>query len=409
MRTRLPDIRLDTDRIPQGPWIYGRQVRPANSLEAAGSEEGAAIEDGSLVEVLDRSGRFVGHGLYNGASDIRVRILSRGKRSDLDRPRDFLMQRIAAADRLRRKGLRLHEVTDAWRVAHGEGDDLSGLVIDKLGSVLVVEHHALGFWRWRQEIEWVLGQLYPGLTVLHRVPPAAARSEGFEPEAPTIDPGEHWIQEHGLRFVVRPGHGHKTGWFCDQRDNRRLAAGLARDRSVLDLCTNGGGFALHAARAGARRVTAVDLDEVVLDRAARSALENDLSVDFRHEDAFDTMRALRSSAGLGASRGRGRPGLVILDPHKIVRGRKDLEAGLKTYGDLNALAIECTAPGGFLLSFSCSGAVDLPTFLGLIFQSARRAGRELRLLQVLGAGPDHPQRPSFPRSRYLDGALLAVD
>jgi len=387
-----PEIRLDIDRLPAGPWIYGRQV-----------PRQASPEDGSLVAVLDASGRFVGHGLFNSRSDIRVRMLDRGKRSALDQPRAFLQRRLASAARLRRKGLRLPEVTDAWRLAHAEGDDLPGLVVDRLGPVLVCEHHSLGFWRLRDDLEWALGQLEPGVPVLHRVPRSARATEGFD-ERDLAEPAaeEVEISEHGLRFPVTPGAGHKTGWFCDQRDNRQRVAALARGREVLDLFCNTGGFALHAARAGARSVTAVDLDEVALERAQRAArLNGQEDVSFRHADAFDVLREVR-----GRSR---RPEVVVLDPHKLVRGKAQLEAGKRKYLDINALGFEAVSPGGFLATFSCSGAVDLPTFLGMVFQAARRAEREVRLLEVLGAGPDHPQRPAFPRSRYLKGALLAVD
>jgi 23S rRNA (cytosine1962-C5)-methyltransferase len=388
---RHPEIRLDTDRLSSGPWVWGRNVPPQDTPE-----------DGSLVAVLDRAGRFVGHALYNGRSDIRLRMLDRGKRSALDNPREFLMRRLASAARLRRKVLRLPEVTDAWRLAHAEGDDLSGLIVDRLGRVLVCEYHSLGFWRLRHDIEWVLSELEPDLPVVHRVPRAALASEGFdEREVEPPDVPEVELNEHGVRFPIKPGAGHKTGWFCDQRDNRRRIAQLAVGRDVLDLCCNAGGFALHAARAGARRVTAVDLDEVVLERAVRAARLNNLEVAFEHADAFDVLRATR-----GSSR---RPGLVILDPHKLVRGKAQLEQGRRKYLDLNALALEAVAPGGLLATFSCSGAVDLPTFLGIVFQAARRADRQVRLLEVMGAGPDHPQRPEFARSRYLKGALLAVD
>jgi 23S rRNA (cytosine1962-C5)-methyltransferase len=200
---------------------------------------------------------------------------------------------------------------------------------------------------------------------------------------------------------VRPGFGHKTGWFCDQRDNRLLVGGYAAGADVLDVCTNAGGFALRAKQRGARRVRAVDLDEVVLERAMRAGRKNGLEVEWIHADGFDVLRAVREE--------REKPGIVVLDPHKVVRSRLDIEAGLAKYNDWNTLAIGCVRPGGLLATFSCSGAVDLPTFLGVVFQSARRAARDIRLLGVLGAAPDHPQRPEFPRSRYLKGALLAVD
>jgi len=401
MRAVLPRIQLATDRLPSGPWIFARQVRPPE----------VGTEDGSLVEVFDASERFVGQGLYNSASDIRVRLLSRGRRSELERPRAFLQRRLAAANRLRTKVLRLPLATDAYRVAHAEGDDLSGLVVDKLGPALVVEYHALGFWRLREELAWVLGELYPGLPVVHRVPPSAARAEGFEPPdaggASGTDPDgagdEVVLVEHGLEFCVVPGAGHKTGWFCDQRDNRQRVAALAAGRRVLDLCCNAGAFGLFAARAGARSVHAVDLDEKVLERAVRSARRNRLAVEFRHADAFDVLRELRAGGA------EGRPELVVVDPHKLVRGRAQLEQGLRRYSDLNALALEVAAPGALVATFSCSGALDLPRFLGMLFQAARRAERGVRLLEILGAAPDHPQRPDFPGSRYLKGALLALD
>ncbi len=391
MTETVPAVALLSDFLPTGPWIYGRQVEM----------EGALPPDGALVEVLDASKRFVGHALYNGMSDIRLRVLSRGKRTDLRNPRDFLLRKLAAADRLRKKTLRLPETTDAYRIVHAEGDDLPGLIVDKLGASLVCEHHALGFWRLRHEVEDALNELYPGLPVVHRVPDNAARAEHFDPEEAPLDLGEIELVENGLVFGVRPGFGHKTGWFCDQRDNRMQAASYANGVDVLDICTNAGGFALHAKKNGARRVRAVDLDEVALERAVRAGRRNGLDVEWIHADGFDVLRRVRDE--------REKPGLVILDPHKVVRSRMDLEQGLVKYNDWNTLAISCVRPGGLLFTFSCSGAVDLPTFLGVVFQSARRADREIRLLDVLGASADHPQRPEFPRSRYLKGALIAVD
>ena len=387
----LPRVRLSTDVISAGPWIFGRQVE----------DDRERPEDGSLVEVFDSRERFLGHGLYNRRSDIRVRLLSRGKKSELRNPRDWLLRTLASADRLRRKTLKLERVTDAYRVAHAEGDDLPGLIVDRLGGVLVCEHHALGFWNLRADVEWALGELYPGFPVVHRVPQSAAKSEGFEPEEGPRDVGVVRLTENGVTFPVRPGFGHKTGYFCDQRDNRLKVASLAAGADVLDMCTNTGGFALQSKRLGARSVRAVDLDEVVLERARAAAEENDLEVEFVHADGFHYLRAVKTA--------REKPNLVVLDPHKLIRGRADDEEGLRRYHDWNTLALESVRPGGILATFSCSGALELPAFLGIVFQSARRAGREIRLLETLGAGPDHPQRPDFSRSRYLKGALVAVD
>lgn len=387
-------VRLATDDVSSGPWVYGRHVEPA--------ERG--VEDGSLVEVIDESNRFLGHALYNSASDIRLRWLSRGRKTDLDRPREFLLKRLKDADTLRRRVLKLPEVTNVYRVAHAEGDDLPGLIVDRMNDILVCEHHALGFWKLREDVQWALEQLYPGARVVHRIPPGAIDAESYprrELDQLVEAQDETIIEEHGLRYEVRPGAGHKTGWFCDQRDNRRALAELAQGRDVLDICCNAGGFALQAARHGARTVRGVDIDEVVLERARDAARLNKLNVDFIHSDAFPYLRSLTGETG--------RPGLVIVDPHKLIGSRTAFESGLAKYLDLNALAFGVARPGALVASFSCSGLLQESQFIGMLFQAARRAGRGLKLLGAMGAGPDHPQRPDFSRSRYLKGALMAID
>ena len=386
----LPQVRLLTDRLPAGPWIFGRQV-----------DEPSGVENGALVEIQDASDRFVGHGLYNSSSDIRIRVLSGGRRSAWDRPVDVLRQMIARSARLRSKTLRLGDHSDMWRVVHAEGDDLPGLIVDRMGDCYVVEHHALGFWRLRKEIEKALLAIADGATVIHRVPKNVRNLENFEPEEEEVTVEGRWLNEGGISYPVIPGYGHKTGWFCDQRDNRQTIGALCRGRVVLDLCCNAGGFALQAAKHGAHSVTAVDLDEDVLERARMAAEQNQFEVTLEHEDIFHNLRR-RAHEGQRAE-------VVILDPHKMIRGRSSLEEGKEKYLDMNTLALGAVSQGGLLATYSCSGALDLPSFLGVLFQAARRAERTVKILAIQGAGPDHPQRPDFPRSRYLKGALLFVD
>ncbi len=394
-----PQVHLALERLPQGPWIYARLMDDPDAGYGGGS-----APDGSIVEVIDGEGRFCGHGLYNSTSDIRVRMLSRGRRTDLDRPREFLRRQIASALRLRRKLLRLDDVTDAYRVIHAEGDDLPGLIVDKLGDALVCQHHSLGFWNLRGDVEAVLRELFPGHSVLHRFARTARGAEGFSidesgAEGDTVGP--RYITEHGAQFLVHPGESHKTGWFCDQRDNRRRLAEFVRGRDLLDLCCHAGGFSIPAMLGGARSVTAVDLDEEPIARAQEAARHNGVDIEFHHADAFNVLREVNQS--------KRRPGAVILDPHKLAKGKRDLEEAKSKYRDLNALGIAAVAPGGLVATFSCSGALDLPSFAGIVFQAARRAERDVRLIEVMGASPDHPQRPDFGRSRYLKGLVLAVD
>jgi 23S rRNA (cytosine1962-C5)-methyltransferase len=392
-----PLVRLASDELARGPWVYGRQVEPA-----------PGVEDGALVAVEDASGRFVGHALFNSNSDIRLRWLSRGRTNALDRLEAFLAARLRAADDLRRRVLRLPDASDAYRIVHGEGDDLPGLVVDRLGPVIVCEHHALGFLRLAGELERALARLYPDARIVHRVPDGAQRAEriapgDLPPAADAGDVGEVWITEHGVRYPVLPAGGHKTGWFCDQRENRVHIGALARGRSVLDLFCNTGGFALQAAKQGARSVKAVDLDEKTLARARAAAAANGLDVELVHADAFDVLRAV--ARGPESER----PELVVCDPHKLIPSRAALEAGRRKYLDLFALSLGAARAGGLVAAFSCSGALELEGFIGLVFAAARRSDRGIRLLAILEAGPDHPQRPDFPRSRYLKGALVALD
>jgi 23S rRNA (cytosine1962-C5)-methyltransferase len=394
MTVSLPQVPLLSDRLPRGPWIYARQV---------GDPQGR-VAPGALVEVVDPQGRFVGHAHWNPVSDIRLRLLSRGKKSDIDQPRNFIERRIAAADRLRRRVLGLERDTDAYRIVHAEADGLSGLIVDRLGDVIVCEHHALGMWLWREHLTAVLAGLYGGATVVHGFSERAARREGLdrapEPEFHGHLPAEVVVQEHGIRYSVRPGEGHKTGFFCDQRDSRLRVRRLAAGRRVADLCCNSGGFAFNAVKGGARGVTAVDLDEAVLPDAERSAALNGMTqeIQFVHADAFNWLRECGGGFGM-----------VVLDPPKWAVGKQEVEAASRRYLDFNALGIAAAGRDGLVATFSCSGALDLPTFLGLVFAAARRADRHVQLLETTGAAADHPQDPDFSRSNYLKGALLRVE
>ena len=198
--------------------------------------------------------------------NIRVGAFQ-GSPEDLD-GWEFLRRRIAAALRLRRRTLRLEEVTDAFRIVHAEGDDLSGLIVDKLGDALVCQYHSLGFWRLREDVEAILRELLPGHLVLHRFARTARRGEGLDPEADLSEGDQadpRYVQEHGVRFLVHPGASHKTGWFCDQRDNRRTSRPWPGGH-VMDLCCMPGFSSPPPSRA--RSVAAADLDEEPLGRAS---------------------------------------------------------------------------------------------------------------------------------------------
>src|SRR5438552_9912852 len=221
----LPQVRLKIARRSSHPWVFQKMVeRP-----------GVRLPGGSVVDVLDRDGNFAGRGLYNGHSRIALRILTSDPAEPIDA--DFFARRLERAVTLRRQWLGLDAVTDAYRLVHSEGDGLSGLVVDRFGGTLVLEFFSAGMYRFRPVIQDALATHYPGARFYWFAEEHVQKQESFdcrEPEPPP--PGV--ITENGVRFRVAPGSKHKTGFFLDQRDNRKALADLCRDKRVLDLCCN---------------------------------------------------------------------------------------------------------------------------------------------------------------------------
>jgi 23S rRNA (cytosine1962-C5)-methyltransferase len=384
MPSVLQEIRLKVRVHGRHPWFYRKMVeKPQDRLPAGGP-----------VRVVDKSDRFVGIGFYNPRTELALRMLSREEVTDVDA---FLGELLARACDLREQTLRLPAVTNAYRLVHAEGDGFPGLVLDRLGDTIVGQIFSLAVQKRIETIGERLVERYRGTRLALTVDETALEREGLE-RVPYLEPHETEVHEHGIRYLVRPGHGHKTGFFADQRDNRLWLATFARGRRVLDLCCHAGGFALAAAKGGARSVVAIDLDEEAVAQTKANAGRNRLGVDARHEDAFDALRAAA----------RGAHDLIVLDPPKWVAGRKDIETGIVRYRDLNRQALEKLEAGGLLVTCSCSGAVSEDTFLAMLRTAAADARRDLRILAVRGAGPDHPVGLECPETRYLKVVFAEV-
>ena len=386
--TALPAVRLKSDRVPGHPWVWSAQVH---------KPEGR-IPPGSVVDVVDAKSCFVGRGFWNGHARIALRLLSANPAEAIDAT--WIAARIDRAVRLRRELLQLDRDTDAWRVVHSEGDGLSGLIVDRYADILVVEYFAAGMWKFRDAIRDALLAHFPGARLYGFAETHVQKQESFdcrasEPPAPVA------VHEHGLAFHAAPGAGHKTGFFADQRDNRRRFAELARGRRVLDLCCNAGGFAVHAMAGGAREAVGVDMDAGILDIARTNAAANRLAVDFQQADIFDWLRD-------AAARGD-KYDAVILDPAKLTRDRNKVFDALKKYFAMNRLALDVIPPGGLLLTCSCTGLVSEAEFLEMLRRVAINAGREIQILEVRGAGADHPVRADVPESRYLKAVFCRVE
>jgi 23S rRNA (cytosine1962-C5)-methyltransferase len=385
----LPQIRLKIARRSGHPWIFQKMVeKPATRLPA-----------GSVVDVLDRDGQWVGRGFYNGHSRIALRILTTDPEDPIDE--GFFTRRLGRAVALRREWLKLDEVTDAYRLVHSEGDGLSGLVVDRFGPILVLEFFAAGMYRFRQVIEDALAKQYPDSRFYWFAEEHVQKQESFDCRSPE-PPMPEVIHEHGVRFRVAPGSKHKTGFFLDQRDNRKRLASLCAGRRVLDLCCNTGGFAIYAKTQGeAEEVVGIDIDESVIALAKSNAHLNQARVRFVQADLFAWLREVLP--------GGQRFDVVVLDPAKQTRDREEVGFALKKYLDMNRLALQAVTPGGIFLTCSCTGLVSEEEFLETLRRAAWQAGRTVQLLHIGGAGGDHPFLLHVPEGRYLKAAFCRVE
>jgi 23S rRNA (cytosine1962-C5)-methyltransferase len=324
----------------------------------------------------------------------------------------FWQGRLAAAVELRRGMLRLDEAGSACRLVHAEGDGLSGLVVDRFADVLSAEAFSLGMYQRAEELLRRLAAICGARHTLLRASPQFLSQEGCEPPplaSPEL-PRQVVVEEFGTRFRVQFSGGHKTGFFCDQRDNRRRLADFCGGRSVLDLCCYSGGFAVQAKRlGGAAEVTGVDLDEEPLQLARENARLNRVAARFVQADVFPYMRDM-------LAQGR-RYDVVVLDPPKLIRTRAEIEDGTRKHFDLNRLAMQLVAPGGLLLTCCCSGLLGDEEFRRLVAAAARQAGppcgepdaegrrrhapRTLQILSRTGAAADHPVAANVPEGEYL--------
>jgi 23S rRNA (cytosine1962-C5)-methyltransferase len=321
-------------------------------------------------------------------------MVARRELEDVDAELTRLLE---VACRLREETLGLPRVTDAYRLVHAEADGFPGLVLDRLGDALVAQVFTLCMMQRIDDLGAALQRRYPKARLVLTADRDAAQREGFD-APPPARPTATEIVEHGVRFGVVPGHGHKTGFFADQRDNRALLRTLAEGRSVLDLCCHAGGFAINAALGKAKTVTAIDLDEAAVALARDNAGRNRVKVDVRHGDAFDVLRA----AGQGAH------DLIVLDPPKWIDGRGEIEQGLGRYLDLNRAALQKLNAGGVLVTCSCSGALSGERFEAMLRDAAAQARRDLRILHRRGPGPDHPIGLECPETGYLKVLVLQV-
>ncbi len=400
--TPVPPASAASTATRRSPWVELRSFSFHPSIYPPMIQTASPdAKPGDLVTVYDRQGREFGAGLWNPKSRVPLRVLHHG-----DQPfaEEQLLRQLDAALDLRLVTLGLPKDTDAFRVVHSDGDALSGLVIDKYADTLSISVHSLGMAqrlpRWLPHLHQRLGTRQARVEIDER----ALRHEGISPRTLPSDPIRPVkIREHGVRYEVDFAEGHKTGFFCDQRDNRRRLATFARGARVLDLCCYTGGFSLAAkVLGGAEDVTGVDLDETAVEQARRNANLNQARVTWVHCDAFTWARQMQKNTE--------RWDIVVLDPPKLVFDREDIDGGRKKYEDLNILAMSLVKPGGLFVSCSCSGMLGTEEFEEIVIRATHRLRCQIQILDRTGAALDHPVLSNCPESRYLKvvwGRVLA--
>ncbi|WLD13771.1 class I SAM-dependent rRNA methyltransferase [Planctellipticum variicoloris] len=355
---------------------------------------------GDVVRLKSASGEQLGYGLFNPRAEIAVRQLSGG----FEIPDEAWWRRkLESAVDLRRKLLQLDEVTNAYRVVHAEGDGLSGLVVDRFNDVLVVEAFALGMYQRAEALLDLLGPLCGTTHGVLRPGPATEEHEGFTADPVGSDdlPSRTTVQEFGTRFRVDFTGGHKTGFYCDQRDNRREFAKLVAGKSVLDVCCYTGGFAIQAKVLGnAAEVTGVEVDEQAAQLARDNANLNQARIHFAQSDAFAYLRDMQRNGKQYDA--------LVLDPPKLIRSRDEEREGRNKYFDLNRLAMSVIKPGGILLTCSCSGMLDMAEFTRIV-SSAPEGGRRGQIFNRTGASGDHPIATNCPESEYLKTIWMRME
>jgi 23S rRNA (cytosine1962-C5)-methyltransferase len=374
------------------PWVFSGAI----------AQLPADLEEGDLVVVKNHEGETMGVGHYQIGS-IAVRMLEFGVEA---LPDDFFSTRLINAWNLRETLGLIREDNNSFRLVHGEGDFLPGLIVDVYDDTAVMQAHSPGMHFCRNEVAGALTEL-PGLPIKN----VYYKSETTLPYKAHLDAENDYLAgsyegsvalENGLKFNIDWLRGQKTGFFVDQRDNRKLLGSYAKGRDVLNMFCYTGGFSVYAMQGGAKKVHSVDSSSKAI-ALTEANIELNFPGDNRHTafatDAFRFLSDMEKDSY----------DLIILDPPAFVKHRGALKNGLTGYRRINAKAFEKIRKGGILFTFSCSQLVTKEMFRLAVFSAAAQAGRHVRILHQLTQGPDHPVDICHPEGEYLKGLVLYVE
>lgn len=381
------------------PWIYDNEITSADEMT-----------DGALADVISEKGRYIGTGFFNSHSKIRVRIISRNANDTFDD--SFFKRRLEYAYSYR-KTVMTEEDMNACRLIFGEADGFPGLTVDKFNDLLSVQILSLGIEQRRDIILNALLDIlrndgvkirgvYLRNDVNIRTLEGMSEEKGWYFREGETSPVTE-IAENGIRYRVDVENGQKTGFFLDQKYNRRAAASIAKGKNVIDCCTHTGSFALNCAKAGAAHVTAVDVSAAAVEMARSNAVLNGLegNMDFVRSDVFDFLKARIEAHDRSAD-------YIILDPPAFTKSRKTVGNARNGYLELNTLAMRLLPRGGYLATASCSHFMKDELFADMLKAAAKAAGVDLRLIELRRQAPDHPILMAVDETEYLKFFLLQI-
>lgn len=376
-------------------WIFSGAIDEADG-------EGPA---GTTVDMYDQEGDWLGQGLWHPDADMSIRVFTRNPEVALND--EFWRSRIRQAAALRHRLFGAPsewKETNAYRILFSEADDLSGLIADQYADTILLQVGSKVWEPWLSVIGAELKSATGAGCVSIRAEAEAVKREGLSEDLGGDPlPDRLAIRENGYHFEVGLAGGQKTGFYLDQRDNRRKVAAYAKGRDVLSAYCYTGAFEVCAAHAGANKIQGWDSSEPAIAQARRHHELNPSGIPVEYEVA-DVPRRLREARDRANAWD-----MIILDPPRMVTRRDGLDKGLRAYKDVNLLAMKLLRPGGILATFSCSGLVDMSDFRRMIGWAAHDAGRRVRILEILGQPADHPVPVEAPECEYLKGLICVVD
>ncbi len=395
----MPSITLKPGREKsvrnRHPWLFSGAIHTIDPK----------ANDGDIVDAHSNTGQWLARGYLNRRSQIQVRLLSWQADAAIDEAfwRGRLQRALAG-----RASLAADPQTTAYRLVHAESDGLPGLVVDRYGDWLVMQCLTLGVERVKPLLTRLLVELCQPAGIVERSDVEVRGKEGLRPAVGLLHgaapAGPVEIMEHGQRFLVDLLGGQKTGFYLDQRENRRRVAAYCQGARVLNAFSYSGGFAVYALAAGAAHVSNLDSSLEALELGERNLALNGFDPDGQAEGvAGDVFQVLRDWRAAGQ-----RFDVIILDPPKFAHSQQQVERAARAYKDINLLAMQLLPPGGVLATFSCSGLVSADLFQKILFGASVDAGRDVQVVERLGQGSDHPLLLSFPEGEYLKGLVCQM-